>query len=109
MKRFNQQILRTVNLRPGTYALRIDDQRVGAWSAKELAAGVNLAEHPTTPQYQQALAVKAVNDERLAVVDKLRAFGCERFLITERGSSFGYHNLVVDFRFPRLAESGTTW
>jgi 2-dehydro-3-deoxyphosphooctonate aldolase (KDO 8-P synthase) len=32
------------------------------------------------------------------IVDKLRAFGCEQFLITERGSTFGYNNLVADMR-----------
>ena len=32
------------------------------------------------------------------IADKLRAFGCENFLITERGSSFGYNNLVADMR-----------
>ena len=32
------------------------------------------------------------------VVEKLRAGGCEEILLTERGSSFGYNNLVVDFR-----------
>lgn len=32
------------------------------------------------------------------VVDKLRASGCQKIWLTERGSSFGYNNLVVDFR-----------
>lgn len=32
------------------------------------------------------------------VVDKARAAGNERVTVTERGSSFGYHNLVVDMR-----------
>ncbi len=32
------------------------------------------------------------------VVDKLRSAGCEDILLTERGTSFGYNNLVVDFR-----------
>jgi 2-dehydro-3-deoxyphosphooctonate aldolase (KDO 8-P synthase) len=32
------------------------------------------------------------------VVTKLRASGCDRVLLTERGASFGYNNLVVDFR-----------
>ena len=32
------------------------------------------------------------------IVDKLRAFGCEQFLITERGSTLGYNNLVADMR-----------
>jgi len=31
-------------------------------------------------------------------VDKVRSTGNERVLVTERGSSFGYQNLVVDFR-----------
>jgi 2-dehydro-3-deoxyphosphooctonate aldolase (KDO 8-P synthase) len=35
------------------------------------------------------------------VVDKMREAGNERVLLTERGASFGYNNLVVDFRsFP---------
>ena len=32
------------------------------------------------------------------VVDKLREAGCRQILLTERGASFGYHNLVVDMR-----------
>src|SRR5258707_10767278 len=30
--------------------------------------------------------------------EKLRAFGCERFVFTERGTTFGYQNLVADMR-----------
>ena len=32
------------------------------------------------------------------IVDKAREAGCEKFLLTERGASFGYNNLVVDMR-----------
>jgi 2-dehydro-3-deoxyphosphooctonate aldolase (KDO 8-P synthase) len=32
------------------------------------------------------------------VVEKLQAGGCEQVLLTERGATFGYNNLVVDFR-----------
>jgi 2-dehydro-3-deoxyphosphooctonate aldolase (KDO 8-P synthase) len=32
------------------------------------------------------------------VVDKLVAAGGERILLTERGTTFGYHDLVVDMR-----------
>jgi 2-dehydro-3-deoxyphosphooctonate aldolase (KDO 8-P synthase) len=32
------------------------------------------------------------------VVGKLKEAGCSEFFLTERGSSFGYNNLVVDFR-----------
>ena len=32
------------------------------------------------------------------IASKLRSFGCEQFLITERGTTFGYNNLVADMR-----------
>jgi len=32
------------------------------------------------------------------VVEKARAAGCEKLIITERGASFGYNNLVADMR-----------
>lgn len=32
------------------------------------------------------------------IVKKLEGFGCEKLMLTERGASFGYNNLVVDMR-----------
>jgi 2-dehydro-3-deoxyphosphooctonate aldolase (KDO 8-P synthase) len=41
------------------------------------------------------------------VVDKAREAGSDRFMLTERGASFGYNNLVVDFRsFPIMKSFG---
>ena len=41
------------------------------------------------------------------IVDKLRAAGGEKILLTERGASFGYNNLVVDLRsFPIIRSFG---
>jgi 2-dehydro-3-deoxyphosphooctonate aldolase (KDO 8-P synthase) len=41
------------------------------------------------------------------VVGKLRESGCERILLTERGVSFGYNTLVVDFRsLPQMRALG---
>ena len=41
------------------------------------------------------------------VVEKIREAGSDRVLLTERGASFGYNNLVVDFRsFPILQSLG---
>lgn len=41
------------------------------------------------------------------IVDKARAAGSERVMITERGVSFGYNNLVVDMRsFPIMSNFG---
>jgi len=36
--------------------------------------------------------------DMINVVEKVRASGTEDLLLTERGTSFGYNNLVVDFR-----------
>jgi 2-dehydro-3-deoxyphosphooctonate aldolase (KDO 8-P synthase) len=39
------------------------------------------------------------------IVEKARAVGCDRLMLTERGVSFGYNNLVVDMRsFPIMHE-----
>jgi 2-dehydro-3-deoxyphosphooctonate aldolase (KDO 8-P synthase) len=41
------------------------------------------------------------------IVAKARSAGCEKILLTERGASFGYNNLVVDMRsFPIMREFG---
>jgi 2-dehydro-3-deoxyphosphooctonate aldolase (KDO 8-P synthase) len=41
------------------------------------------------------------------IVEKAQAAGCERLMLTERGVSFGYNNLVVDMRsFPIMSEFG---
>ncbi len=46
-------------------------------------------------------------DDMLRSVEKARAQGNERVAVTERGTSFGYHNLVVDMRsFTMLRAEG---
>ena len=41
------------------------------------------------------------------IVEKVQNAGCEKLLLTERGVSFGYNNLVVDMRsFPIMREFG---
>ena len=48
----------------------------------------------------------APDDVRHAVA-KVTAAGNERVFVTERGTSFGYHNLIVDMRaFPIMREQG---
>ena len=46
-------------------------------------------------------------DDMERVVEKIRAAGGEKILLCERGTSFGYHNLVVDMRaFPMMRRFG---
>jgi 2-dehydro-3-deoxyphosphooctonate aldolase (KDO 8-P synthase) len=63
-----------------------------------------------------ALTGKAVNVKKgqflapwdmLNVVNKLREFGAKNVIVTERGTSFGYNTLVVDYRsLPQMREFG---
>jgi 2-dehydro-3-deoxyphosphooctonate aldolase (KDO 8-P synthase) len=46
-------------------------------------------------------------EDMVLAADKVAKTGNTRVMLTERGSSFGYHNLVVDFRgVVKMAESG---
>lgn len=41
------------------------------------------------------------------IVEKLEAAGCRELMVTERGTSFGYNNLIVDMRaFPMMRSFG---
>jgi 2-dehydro-3-deoxyphosphooctonate aldolase (KDO 8-P synthase) len=43
-------------------------------------------------------------EDMIGVIEKLKSAGCPGILLTERGTSFGYHDLVVDMRsFSRMA------
>ncbi|UCD37120.1 MAG: 3-deoxy-8-phosphooctulonate synthase [Fidelibacterota bacterium] len=45
--------------------------------------------------------------EVVHIIDKLKEAGCRNLAVTERGSSFGYHNLVSDLRsIPIIQELG---
>lgn len=92
------------------------------WQAEKAAAVADILQIPAFLCRQTDLLLaaaktgKAVNVKKgqfLApwdarnIVEKLRQAGCERILLTERGASFGYNNLVVDLRsFPILRSFG---
>ena len=47
-------------------------------------------------------------EDMVLAADKVVQTGNRRVMLTERGSSFGYHNLVVDFRgLAKMADSGS--
>lgn len=69
---FNQEILAVKRLDAGNYSLSIDGVTVGSYSAEDFAMGINLAINENTPQYQQSLKVKKLNDKRRVLQVKLR-------------------------------------
>lgn len=63
MEEMNGEVLKVEGL-TGNYRLLIDGQQIGVWTAGELTKGINLAAESKTPQYQQALKVMHLNEER---------------------------------------------
>ena len=59
-----KEILSIKNLTDGNYELKIDDAALGAFTAKQLADGVDLAALPNSPQVKQAAEVIAKFKER---------------------------------------------
>jgi lysophospholipase L1-like esterase len=70
----NKEELTVKGLSPGGYVVTIDDKPIGQWSADDLANGINLATLPKTPEYDQAMSVLLLNEERMALESKLRAY-----------------------------------
>ncbi|NCD69742.1 SGNH/GDSL hydrolase family protein [Mucilaginibacter agri] len=73
-KEFNQEVLTVKNLKTGSYNLVIDGDKMGAWSAEQFANGVNMAEISQTPQYQQAIQIRELNEERWDIERRLRMY-----------------------------------
>ncbi len=92
------------------------------WQAEKVAGVADMLQIPAFLCRQTDLLIaaaktgKAVNVKKgqfLApwdaknIVEKLQEAGCEKVLLTERGASFGYNNLVVDLRsFPIMRSFG---
>ena len=71
---------------------------VRVWSVAAAATGL-----PVNVKKGQFLAPWDIDP----IIGKLRHFNCERFTITERGTTFGYNNLVADMRsLPWMREQG---
>ena len=93
-----------------------------AWQAQPVAAVADVLQIPAFLCRQTDLLVAAAHTGRAVnikkgqfvapldmrhAVAKVRASGNDRVFLTERGTSFGYHNLVVDMRaFPQLRSLG---
>ena len=104
------------------YGLPIVTDIHETWQAKPVAEVADILQIPAFLCRQTDLLVaaaatgKVVNvkkgqfvspAEMEQVVRKLESAGTDRILLTERGSSFGYNALVVDFRsLPRMRTTG---
>ena len=71
---FNRELLKITGLDEGNYQIKIDGKEIGQWSGIQLAEGINLAALKNTPEYEQAMSVMLLNEERMGLEAKLRAY-----------------------------------
>jgi lysophospholipase L1-like esterase len=94
---FNREMLTVKSLKEGRYDLLIDGERMGSWAASEFANGINLAEITTTPQYQQAIQIRELNEERWDIERRLRMYiWMEYDFLKDKGLLYNDSNAAMD-------------
>ncbi|CAG9902154.1 hypothetical protein BOVA604_4690 [Bacteroides ovatus] len=97
MEEFNQERLQVIDLEEGLYRLTIGDQFIDNLSSKELASGVNLANYPNTPQYQQAAKIMYLNEERFEIEKRFREYlWTECSFLKKEGLLFADNQQAID-------------
>jgi lysophospholipase L1-like esterase len=93
----NREMLTVHGLGSGNYSVTIDNKPIGKWTSEQLGAGINLALINTTPQYDQAMTVLLLNEERMALESKLRAYYWLQFnYLKEIGMQFNDNKVAMD-------------
>ncbi len=96
VEEMNREMLCVKGLK-GDYALYIDEEKIGEWSARELAEGINLATMDNTPQYQQALQVMFLNEYRWEIERQFRDFAWMEFgFLQPRGLLYADNRKAVE-------------
>jgi lysophospholipase L1-like esterase len=76
---FNKELLMVKGLKSGNYNLLIDGEQMGTWPAQQFADGINMAEITAAPQYQQAIQIRELNEERWEIERRLRMYAWMEF------------------------------
>jgi lysophospholipase L1-like esterase len=92
---FNQEIVKVSGLKKGSYELKIDKCLVGDYSAEELGKGVDIAENPATPQYQQSAAVTKINTDRTKTAAKIRDIVAVKYPMSRAKFDVLDHDLLL--------------
>ncbi|MGQ8336240.1 SGNH/GDSL hydrolase family protein [Sunxiuqinia sp. A32] len=96
-KEFNQELLIVSELSGGNYQLLIDGQPIARYSALELADGINMAELTNTPQYQQAMKIMLLNENRVEIERLFRDYAWMEFsFLQEKGLLFADNQVALD-------------
>ncbi len=93
--RFNQEIVKVQGLKKGEYEVKIDEASIGDYSAEELQRGVDIAENPATPQYQQSAAVTKINTDRTKTAAKMRDVVSTKYAMSRAKFDVLNHDLLL--------------
>lgn len=97
MEEFNTEKLLVKGLKAGNYQLVIDGDAICNYTAQQLANGVNLAEQMNTPQYQQAIQLREMNEERWEIERRFRMYAYVEFnLMNKKGLLYADNRAAMD-------------
>ncbi|OJV32762.1 MAG: hypothetical protein BGO29_01360 [Bacteroidales bacterium 36-12] len=97
MEEMNQELLKIIGMKKGSYSLTIDNENVGVWSSEEFKNGINLAKETKTPQYQQSLAIMHLNEFRWEIERNFRDYAWVQFgFFQEKGLLFANNAKSVE-------------
>jgi lysophospholipase L1-like esterase len=97
MQEFDQELLQVSGLKAGKYDLIMDGETVGTYDASELNTGINLAENARTPEYQQAIEIMEMNEERWDIERRGRMYKWMEYdFLKGKGLLFKDNNAAMD-------------
>ncbi|MGV3509687.1 MAG: SGNH/GDSL hydrolase family protein [Sphingobacteriaceae bacterium] len=94
---FNNERLVVKGLPVSSYTIKIDGKEIAQVSSEELSDGINLAVFKNAPQYQQALKILALNNERKEIEGKFRNYYWVNYnFLKEKGMLFNHSDAARD-------------
>jgi len=108
MEEMNKEMLAVKGLKGhAKYSLSIDKITIGTWSGEEFAKGINLATLNNTPQYQQAIAIMHLNEERWEIERRFRDYAWMQFdFFQQKGLLFADNREALEVMDANTSKNG---
>ncbi|WP_431217974.1 hypothetical protein ACQ86N_03705 [Puia sp. P3] len=93
----NREMLTVKGLGSNNYNVLMDGHAIGSWTGEQLSSGINLALVQTTPEYEQAMSILWLNERRMELESKLRAYYWLQFdYFQDRGMKYNDDARAMD-------------
>jgi len=103
----NKEMLTVKGLDGRNYQVLMDGHPIGSWTGEQLSSGINLALVKTTPEYEQSMSILWLNERRMELESKLRAYYWLQFdYFQDRGMKYKDDARAMD---SVLAKAKTDW